>query len=318
MSHLALEGHRVWIAGHTGMVGSAISRRLARERCQLLTVSHRALDLRRQADVEAWMTTNRPEFVFVAAATVGGIHANRSRPAEFIYDNIAVQTNVIHSAWQVGVTKLLFLGSACTYPRRAPQPISEDALLSGPLELTNEWYSIAKIAGMKLCQAYRRQYGCNFISVMPNNLYGTGDNFNLQYSHVLPALIAKIHAAKTENKNEVVVWGSGRPRREFLFVDDCADALVFLMQAYDDEQHINIGTGEDLTIAELAKLVAKVVGFNGSIRFDPTMPDGVEQRLLDIGRLTAIGWKAQTSLEDGVRQTYQWYCRQLQSGSVRV
>ncbi len=292
------------------MVGSALCRRLAQEDCELVVARHAELDLRRQADVEKWVSARRPNFVFVAAATVGGIHANRSRPAEFLYDNMMIEANIIHAARQSGVEKLLFLGSSCIYPRLAPQPMHEDTLLTGPLEPTNEWYAVAKIAGIKLCQAYRRQYGSNFISAMPTNLYGLNDNFDLEAAHVLPALLAKMHAAKAVRQSDVVVWGTGKPRREFLFVDDCADALVFLMQHYDGDDHVNVGTGTDLTIAELAELIRRIVGYEGTLRYDTSMPDGTPQKLLDVSRLSAMGWRAKTSLEAGIRMTYDWYERQ--------
>ena len=302
----ALTGKRVWVAGHRGMVGSAIVRRLAREACEVLTVDHAAVDLRRQAETEAWLATNRPQAVFLAAATVGGILANDTRPAEFLYDNLTIEANIIHGAWRCGVEKLLFLGSSCIYPRLAPQPMPEDALLTGPLEPTNQWYAIAKIAGIKLCQAYRRQYGCDFVSVMPTNLYGPGDNFDLASSHVVPALMAKFHRAKVAGASEVEIWGSGAPKREFLYVDDLADAVVHLMRVYSGEDHINIGTGADVTIAELAAMVAKVVGFTGRLVFDPSKPDGTPRKLLDVSRLQALGWTAQTTIEDGLQQAYRW------------
>lgn len=302
-----LDGKRVYVAGHRGMVGSAILRRLECEDCDVLTAGREALDLRRQADVEAWMTAHRPQAVFVPAATVGGILANDSRPGEFLYDNLMIEANLIHAAWQTKVEKLLFLGSSCIYPKLAPQPMSEDALLTGPLEPTNQWYAVAKIAGIKLCQAYRRQYGCNFISAMPTNLYGPGDNFDLQSSHVLPALIAKMHTARETGAPTVTIWGTGSPRREFLHVDDCADALVHLMKSYSDETHINVGSGTDLTIRELADLVRKVVGYEGKIVCDPSKPDGTPRKLMDVSRLAARGWTAQIGLEDGIRGVYAWY-----------
>lgn len=302
-----LAGRRVWVAGHRGMVGAAICRRLAREPCEVLTAGRSEVDLRRQSEVEAWMAATRPELVFVAAATVGGIHANNSRPAEFIYDNLMIEANIIHAAHRLGVKKLLFLGSSCIYPREAPQPMSEPALLTGPLEPTNQWYAVAKIAGIKLCQAYRRQYGCDFISAMPTNLYGIGDYFDLQNSHVLPALMVKIHRAKTLGHPTVEIWGSGQPRREFLFCDDLADALVFLMARYSEESHVNVGCGTDVTIREVATLMAKVIGFTGDFAFDPTKPDGAPRKLLDIGLLTGLGWQPQTSLADGLALTYRWF-----------
>lgn len=306
----ALAGRRVFVAGHRGMVGSALSRRLAREGCELLTVRRAELDLRRQRETEAWLEAKRPDVVFVAAATVGGILANSTRPAEFIYDNMAIETNLIEAARRVGVKKLLFLGSSCIYPREAAQPMAETALLTGPLEPTNEWYAIAKIAGIKLTQAYRRQYGCDFISAMPTNLYGPGDNFDLASSHVMPALMAKIHRAKQEGRPSVEIWGSGRPRREFLYVEDLADALVHLMQHYSAEPHVNVGSGKDLSIAELARLIARVVGYDGEFRYDASKPDGMMRKLLDVGRIAGLGWRASTSLEEGIARTYDWYLKE--------
>ena len=306
-TNLSLAGRRVWVAGHRGMVGSAVCRRLASESCEILTTSRGEVDLRRQAEVEAWMSANRPELVFVAAATVGGIHANDSRPAEFIYDNLMIEANIIHAAHALGVEKLLFLGSSCIYPREAPQPMAEEALLTGPLEPTNQWYAIAKIAGIKLCQAYRRQYGCDFISAMPTNLYGIGDNFDLMNSHVLPALMVKIDRARETGAETVEIWGSGTPRREFLYCDDLADALVFLMRHYSGDSQINVGTGTDVTIREAAELMAEVVGFKGRFVFDAGKPDGAPRKLLNVDRLAALGWRAQTSFRDGLEQTYRWF-----------
>ena len=299
-------GKRVWVAGHRGMVGSALMRRLAQEKCTLLSVGRKEVDLRRQADVEGWMGANKPEAVFVAAATVGGILANSTRPADFLYDNLAIEANIIEAAHRVGVQKLLFLGSSCIYPRLAPQPMPEDALLTGPLEPTNQWYAVAKIAGIMLCRSYRRQYGADFISAMPTNLYGPMDNFDLKGSHVIPALIAKAHAAK-QNGGEVVVWGSGAPKREFLYAEDLADALVFLMRHYSDEEHVNVGFGSDLSIGELARLIARIVGVESRLRFDASMPDGVPQKLLDSGKLQTMGWQPKTPFEQGLRATYDWY-----------
>ena len=307
----SLAGKRVWVAGHRGMVGSALVRRLATEQCDVVVVGRNEVDLRRQAEVEAWLASAKPDVVFVPAATVGGILANDTRPAEFLYDNLMIETNIIHAAWKVNVEKLLFLGSSCIYPKHAPQPMSEDALLTGPLEPTNQWYAIAKIAGIKLCQAYRRQYGCNFISAMPTNLYGIGDNFDLTSSHVLPALIAKTHAAKTSGAGAVEIWGTGTPKREFLYVDDCADALVFLMKNYSDEEHINVGVGSDISIYELAELVRGVVGFSGNIVKDTTKPDGTPRKLMDVSRLRNLGWEAQTDIRTGIERVYRWYCDQL-------
>ena len=283
-----LAGKKVWVAGHRGMVGSALMRRLEHEQCRLLTVARETADLRRQAEVERWMEANKPDAVFVAAATVGGILANDSRPAEFTYDNLTIETNIIEAARRVGVGKLLFLGSSCIYPRLAPQPMREDALLTGPLEPTNQWYAIAKIAGIMLCRAYRRQYGLDFISAMPTNLYGPMDNFDLQASHVVPALIAKAHAAKLDGR-DIVVWGTGKPRREFLYVDDLADALVFLMRYYSGDEHVNVGVGTDLMISELAELIARVVGVQNNLRFDPSKPDGAPQKLLESSKLRPLG-----------------------------
>lgn len=310
----SLEGKRVWVAGHRGMVGSALVRRLATENCDLLTVGRDSVDLRRQEEVEAWMAAEKPQAVFVPAATVGGIFANDTRPAEFLYDNLMIEANIINAAWKVDVEKLLFLGSSCIYPKFAPQPMSEDALLTGPLEPTNEWYAIAKIAGIKLCQAYRRQYDCDFISAMPTNLYGIGDNFDLQSSHVLPALLAKMHAAKVAHAPSVAVWGTGTPKREFLYVDDCADALVFLMKNYSGEQQVNVGVGEDISIHDLAKITQRVVGFKGEIVNDLTKPDGTPRKLMDVSKLAKLGWRAKTDLEAGVAEVYRWYCDQLVSG----
>ncbi|MDO8421529.1 MAG: GDP-L-fucose synthase [Parvibaculum sp.] len=307
----SLKGKRVYVAGHRGMVGSALLRRLASEDCEILTVGRAQVDLRRQVEVEAWMAQAKPDAVFVPAATVGGILANDTRPAEFIYDNLMIETNLIDAAWRAGVEKLLFLGSSCIYPKMASQPMAEDALLTGPLEPTNQWYAIAKIAGIKLCQAYRRQYGCDFISAMPTNLYGIGDNFDLQSSHVLPALIAKMHAAKEARASNVTIWGTGTPRREFLYVDDCADALVFLMKTYSQESHINVGVGEDVSIYELAEMIRRIIGFDGDIVTDPDKPDGTPRKLMDVTRLTQAGWKATRSLEDGIATVYDWYCDQL-------
>jgi GDP-L-fucose synthase len=302
-----LTGKRVWVAGHRGMVGSAVMRRLATEDCEPVSVPRDSLDLRRQAEVEAWMADVRPQAIIVAAATVGGIQANATRQAEFLYDNLAIATNIVHAARGLGVEKLLFLGSACIYPREAAQPMAEEALLSGPLEPTNEWYAVAKIAGMKLCEAYRVQYGCDFISAQPNNLYGPGDNFDLETSHVIPALIAKTHRAKADGAAAVEVWGTGKPLREFLFVDDLADALVFLLKTYSGAGPINIGTGEEITVGALAEAVAGVVGFQGGFDFNTEKPDGAPRKLLDAGRLKRLGWTGKTGLAEGLEATYAWY-----------
>ena len=302
-----LAGRRVWIAGHAGMVGSALVRRLGRERCTLLSAGRDELDLVRQDAVERWMEANRPEVVVVAAARVGGIHANDSYPADFLYENLTIESNIVHAAWRGGTEKLLFLGSSCIYPRDAAQPVAEDALLTGPLEPTNEWYAVAKIAGIKLCQAYRRQHGCDFIAAMPTNLFGPGDNFHPENSHVPAALLDRFHRAKVEGRDTVEVWGSGRPRREFLHVDDMADACVFLLKHYSGEDVINVGTGRDIAIAEFAEMVADVVGFRGRIAFDPGRPDGAPRKLLDTSRLEALGWTAGTGLRDGLEAYYRWY-----------
>ena len=302
-----LAGRRVWVAGHRGMVGASLCRRLASEPCEVLTVGRDRVDLRRQAEVEAWMAETRPELVFVAAATVGGIHANSTRPAEFIYDNLIIEANIIDAAYRLGMRKLLFLGSSCIYPREAPQPMTEAALLTGPLEPTNQWYAIAKIAGIKLCQAYRRQYGCDFISAMPTNLYGIGDNFDLANSHVLPALMSKIDQAKRSGSPTVEIWGSGSPRREFLFSDDLADALVFLMRTYSDESHVNVGTGTEVTIREVAELLVEIIGYQGRFLFDSSKPDGAPRKLLAASILAELGWQPKTPLREGLQQTYRWF-----------
>jgi GDP-L-fucose synthase len=302
-----LAGRRVWVAGHRGMVGQALMRRLTIEGCQLLVVNRKSVDLRRQLETQQWVAANQPDAVFLAAATVGGILANDSRPAEFLYDNLLIEANVIEASRKAGVTKLLALGSSCIYPRQAPQPIREEALLTGPLEPTNQWYAIAKIAALKLCQAYRRQYHLDFISAMPTNLYGPGDNFDLGSSHVVPALMRRIHEAKLHNKSAVMVWGTGTPRREFLHVDDCAAALAHLMVHYSGEEHVNIGTGADVTIRELAELIARVVGYTGRFEFDASRPDGTPQKRLNVDRIHALGWRPTIDLETGLRQTYAWY-----------
>ncbi|HXF08541.1 MAG TPA: GDP-L-fucose synthase [Candidatus Acidoferrales bacterium] len=298
----------IFVAGHRGLAGSAIVRRLQQAGFDnLLLRTHRELDLTDAAAVDAFFARERPAYVFLAAARVGGIHANNTYPVDFLRDNLQIELNVIDAAYRHGAAKLLFLGSSCIYPKFAPQPMPEDCLLTGALEPTNEWYAIAKIAGIKLCQAYRRQYGFNAISLMPTNLYGPGDNFHLANSHVLPALIRKFHEAKASGASEVVVWGSGTPRREFLHVDDLADACLFLMQHYDDERIINVGVGKDVSILELAALVQRVVGFEGRIVLDPSKPDGTPRKLLDVSRLAALGWRARIGLEDGIRETYQWF-----------
>jgi GDP-L-fucose synthase len=303
----SLTGKRVYVAGHRGMVGSALLRRLAREDCVLVTATHESLDLRRQADVEAFFAREKPQAVFLAAARVGGILANDRNPASFLYDNLMIAANVIEAARHSRVEKLVNLGSTCVYPKFAPQPIPESALLTGPLEPTNQWYAVAKIAAIKLCDAYRHQYGCDFVSAMPTNLYGPNDNFDLETSHVIPALIAKFASAKDTDAREVVLWGTGTPRREFLHASDCADALVYLMQHFSGEGPVNIGTGEDTTIAQLANTIASIAGFEGEIVFDPSKPDGTPRKLSDVSRLKALGWQAKVQLADGLTQTYRWY-----------
>jgi GDP-L-fucose synthase len=298
---------RVFVAGHRGLVGSAILRRLARENVEVLTATREQLDLRDQAAVNYWFRANRPDYVYLVAGTVGGILANATRPAEFIYDNMLIHATVVHAAHVYGVKKLLYLGSSCIYPRICAQPMTEEELLTGPLEPTNESYAIAKIAGIKLCQAYRRQYGSNFISAMPTNLYGPNDNFDLASSHVLPALIRKFHEAKIAGSGEVTIWGTGSAKREFLHVDDLADACVFLMAHYEDERHINVGTGEDLSIRDLAGLVRDVVYPEAALAFDTSKPDGTPRKLLDVSRLHALGWRHRTSLREGIESTYRWF-----------
>jgi len=301
---------RIFVAGHRGLAGSAIVRRLQAEGASnLLLRTHAELELTDQRAVDGFFAREKPEYVFLAAAKVGGIHANDVFPAEFIRDNLAIQTNVIHSAWRHGTTKLCFLGSSCIYPKLAPQPLKEEYLLTGPLEPTNEWYAVAKIAGIKMCQAYRRQYGFDAISLMPTNLYGPGDNFHPENSHVLPALIRRFHEAKERGDASVTIWGTGTPRREFLHVDDLADAAVFLMRGYSGEEIVNVGTGVDVSIIDLARLVAGVVGFEGEIRTDPGKPDGTPRKLLDVGRLAGMGWKARIGLREGVESAYGWFVK---------
>jgi GDP-L-fucose synthase len=300
---------RIWVAGHRGMVGSAILRRLAKEDLEVLTVDRLNVDLREQHAVRQWVAFAKPDVVILAAAKVGGILANDSYPADFLFDNLAIETNVIQAAHLANVERLVFLGSSCIYPKFAAQPIKEDALLTGPLEPTNEWYAIAKIAGIKMCQAYRRQYGRRYIAVMPSNLYGLNDNFDLSTSHVLPALVRKFHAAKTAGDPEVVVWGTGTPLREFLYVDDLADAVVFLMDRYDRGEPINCGTGSEVSIRQLAEMIGRVAGFEGKLVFDIEKPDGTPRKLMDSSRLIALGWRPKTSLEEGVNEVYRWFAR---------
>src|SRR4051812_30478868 len=305
-----LKGKTVFVAGHRGMVGGALTRRLAAEDVRLLTAGRSELDLRDQGAVNRWFAERRPQVGFLAAAKGGGIAANNALRGEFIYDNLVIATNIIHAAHMHGAEKLMFLGSSCIYPRLAPQPLREDAILSGPLETTNEPYAIAKIAGIKMVEAYRTQYGSDFISVMPTNLYGSGDNYHPEYSHVVAALIRRFHEAKVSGAGNIVVWGTGTPRREFLHVDDMADACVYLLKNYSNEQLVNIGTGEDITVAEFATLVAATVGYTGGISFDTSKPDGTPRKLLDVSRLTRLGWRARTSLADGIKLAYQAYLRE--------
>jgi GDP-L-fucose synthase len=304
----SLAGKRVWVAGHRGMVGSALVRRLQSEACEILTAERSALDLLDQSAVHAYLRRVRPHAIILAAAKVGGILANDRYPADFLYENLVIETNVIHGAYLASVDKLLLLGSSCIYPKFAPQPIVETALLTGPLEPTNEWYAIAKIAGIKLCQAYQKQHGCDFISAMPTNLYGPGDNFDLETSHVIPALIRKAHLAKRENNPEMIIWGTGQPRRDFLHVDDAANALVLLLHNYSGLEHINVGSGSDISILELADFVADVVAFRGSIVTDPSKPDGTPRKVLDISLLRSLGWTPRLDLKGGLDQTYRWFC----------
>lgn len=302
-----LQGKRIWVAGHRGMVGSAIVRRLAREDCKVLTATRQEANLVDQASTRAWIEANRPDMVFVAAAKVGGILANSTYPADFLYDNLMIASNVIEASHRIGVEKLMFLGSSCIYPKLAGHPIREESLLTGPLEPTNEWYAVAKIAGIKLCQAYRAQHGDDYISAMPTNLYGEGDNFDLNSSHVLPALIRKAHEAKLSSAESITIWGTGSPMREFLHADDCADACVHLMKTYSNAEHINVGSGEDLTILDLTRLVCDVVGFKGKILRDTAKPDGTPRKLMSADKLRSMGWKPRITLREGIESTYRWF-----------
>jgi len=308
-----LKGKTVFVAGHGGMVGAALMRRLAQEEVKLLTVTRSEVDLRDQAAVNSWFAGKRPQAVFLAAAKVGGIAANDTLRGEFLYDNLMIAANVIHAAHVNGAEKLMFLGSSCIYPRLAPQPLREDSMLTGPLEPTNEPYAIAKIAGIKLVEAYRSQFGSDFINVMPTNLYGPGDNYHPEYSHVVAALIRRFHEAKVSGVSNVVVWGTGTPQREFLYVDDLADACIRLMKIYSSSELVNIGTGKDITIAEFARVVAATVGYAGAISFDPSRPDGTPRKLLDVSRLAKLGWRASTSLEDGIKLAYQAFLKESKS-----
>jgi len=302
-----IEGKRIWVAGHNGMVGRAVARALEERDCTILTVGRDELDLTRQLEVEAWISKVKPDAIIICAAKVGGIVANSAYPADFLYNNIMIEANIIHGAYNQNVEKLLFLGSSCIYPKFADQPLREDALLTGSLEPTNEWYAIAKIAGIKLCQAYRKQHGCNFISIMPTNLYGPYDNFNLETSHVIPALVRKFHEAKVEGRKVVEVWGTGNVRREFLHVNDCANGILFILENYSGHSHINLGAGFDVTITELAQKISQVVGFNGDLIFDKSKPEGTPRKLLDINEISNLGWKSQISLMEGLKDTYSYY-----------
>lgn len=305
--HFSLAGKKIWVAGHRGMVGGAVVRRLRSEDCLVVGLDEPRVDLRRQDAVEALIGRLKPDAIVMAAAKVGGILANDTYPADFLYDNLLIEANVTQAAHANDVDRMLFLGSSCIYPRLAPQPIAEDSLLTGPLEPTNEWYAIAKITGIKLAQAYRRQHGHDYISAMPTNLYGPGDNFDLQSSHVMPALIRKAHLAKQNGERELVVWGTGSPRREFLHADDCADALVFLLKSYSGEEHVNVGSGEDLTILELTQLVCEVVGFDGTITHDLSKADGTPRKLMSGDKLRSMGWAPRIALRDGIAETYRWF-----------
>lgn len=304
MTGFNLANKKVFVAGHNGMVGGALMRRLESENCELLTANRKQLDLCNQAAVDEWMEKNSPQVLFLAAAKVGGIHANNTYPANFLYENMMIEANLIHAAWKVGVEKLVFLGSTCIYPKLAPQPMPESSLLTGPLEPTNEWYAIAKIAGIKLCQAYRKQYGCDFIAAQPTNLYGPGDNYDLENSHVLPALLRKAHEAKINQKDRLEVWGSGKPLREFLHVEDLADAVVFLAKNYSGEEHVNVGSGDEVSIRGLAELICETVGFSGELVFDASKPDGTPRKLCDVTKLKGLGWDNARSLKQGVSEVY--------------
>ncbi|MGE3906606.1 MAG: GDP-L-fucose synthase family protein [Reyranellaceae bacterium] len=314
----SLAGKKIWVAGHRGLVGSALVRALADQDCDVLTAARTEVDLRDGAQVDRWMRENRPQALFLAAAKVGGILANDTRPAEFLYENLLIQNNVIDAARRFDVEKLVFLGSSCIYPRMADQPIREAALLTGALEPTNQWYAIAKIAGIKLCQAYRRQYGCDFISVMPTNLYGPFDNFDPVGSHVVPALIRKVHAAKKAGADSFDIWGSGTPLRDLLYVDDAADGLIYLLKNYSEEEIVNLGSADEIRIVDLARKIAEIADYPGYIRLDPTKPDGTPRKIVDIERIAAMGWKAKVPLDEGLRRTYKWYCANAEVALVRA
>ena len=307
MKKISLKNKKIFVAGHTGLVGKSLCKRLEKENCKILVVNKKSLDLRDSNKTNKWLKLNKPEYIFIAAARVGGILENSSYPADFIYDNLSIALNLIHLSYKNNVKKVLYLGSSCIYPKFSKQPIKEESLLTGSLEPTNEWYAIAKIAGLKLCKAYGTQYKKNFISAMPTNLYGPEDNFDVKSGHVLPGLINKIHNAVKQNKKNVIIWGTGKPKREFLFVDDLADALVFLMKNYNKSEHINIGSGNEVSILNLAKIIAKVVGFGGKFIFDKSKPDGTPRKLINSKKINSIGWKSKTNLFDGVNTTYEWY-----------
>lgn len=308
-SKFSLEGKKVWVAGHKGMVGAAVVRRLAQEKCEILTVERAEVDYRRQEPTENWLKQHKPDAVILAAAKVGGILANDTYPADFLYDNLAIEANIIHGAHLAGVKKLLFLGSSCIYPRLAEQPMREDSLLTGPLEPTNQWYAVAKIAGIKMCEAYRKQYKADFISAMPTNLFGPGDNFDVKAGHVVAGLIVKAHRAKENGDKTMELWGTGTPLREFLYADDLADGLVFLLKSYSGDTHVNVGSGLEYSIRELAETIAKVVGFKGEFVFDSSKADGTPRKLMDSAAIHAMGWKAKTSLEAGLKSAYDWYLK---------
>ena len=307
MSIFKIHGKKIWVAGHNGMVGKAVMRLLKKKNCEILTSDRHSLDLTIQKDVNNWVAKNKPDVVIICAAKVGGILANNSYPADFLYQNLMIEANIIHAAYQNNADKLLFLGSSCIYPKHAEQPMKETALLTGALEETNEWYALAKIAGIKLCQAYRTQHGSDFVSAMPTNLYGPHDNFDLQSSHVLPALLRKTHEAKLNSQNEIKVWGTGEPFREFMHVDDCAEGIVFLLENYSDLSHVNIGTGEEISIRELTEIIKSAVGFNGTTEFDTTKPDGTPRKLLDTSKINNLGWYPKINMDSGISDTYAWY-----------
>ena len=308
-----IKGKKIWVSGHNGMVGRAVVKTLKNYDCEILTVDRHELDLSRQQKVEDWMAEHKPDAIVICAAKVGGILANDTYPADFIYNNIILETNIINAAYEQKVKKLVFLGSSCIYPKLAEQPIKENDLLSGHLEETNQWYAIAKIAGIKLCQAYRKQHGCDFISAMPTNLYGPHDNFNLETSHVIPALIRKTCEAKAANASELIVWGSGTPRREFLHVDDCAEGIVFLLENYSNDSHVNLGTGQDVTIYELAELIKEAIEFKGNIVFDPSKPDGPPQKCLDVSLMKSLGWQSRIMFQEGLQDTIKWFYKNCNS-----